>query len=119
MFFSVAFPRLRPAEGFATPAKVVSDLEYVQLISAFRLFDPDLEIVLSTRETPQFRDFLFTIGVTTISAGSRTEPGAYALHTHALRQFEIADDRSPQEIIRVLQQKNLQPVWKDWEPALV
>ncbi len=117
--YSVAFPRLRPAEGFAGPAIKTTNKEYMQLIAVFRLFDPDLDIVLSTREAPGLRNILFQIGVTSVSAGSKTEPGAYALHKKTLAQFEIADTRTPEEIVRVLTFLGLKPVWKDWEPALV
>ena len=52
----------------------------VQLIMAFRLLDPEVEISLSTRESSLFRDMAMRIGVTTMSAASSTEPGGYATH---------------------------------------
>ncbi|MBI2213837.1 MAG: 2-iminoacetate synthase ThiH [Acidobacteria bacterium] len=114
--YSVSFPRLRPAEGgFAPPARV-SDKALVQMIAAFRLFDASVDLVLSTREPASLRDRLIPIGVTTMSAGSKTEPGGYASPgSDALQQFEISDDRPPPEIASVLRRAGLNPVWKDWD----
>ncbi len=117
--YSVSFPRLRPAEGFAGPKVEVNNKALVQLITAFRLFDADLDLVLSTREPAKLRDLLMTVGITTMSAGSRTEPGAYAIHSHALKQFEISDTRSPQQVAQAIKQAGFTPVWKDWEAELV
>ncbi len=117
--YSVSFPRLRPAEGFVGPKVEVSNKALVQLITAFRLFDADLDLVLSTREPAKLRDLLMTIGITTMSAGSRTEPGAYAIHSNALKQFEIEDTRTPQQVAEAIKQAGYTPVWKDWEVELV
>jgi 2-iminoacetate synthase len=84
--------------------------------------------------------------VTLISAGSHTEPGGYTgagkekLHhtehgrivelgasewatneaaaPNATRQFQIADERSPQEVAELIRQLGYEPVWKDWDAAL-
>jgi 2-iminoacetate synthase len=58
------------------------------------------------------------LGVTQMSAGSRTEPGGYTSPGGSERQFEIGDDRSPEEIRRVIRTLGFDPVWKDWETAL-
>jgi 2-iminoacetate synthase len=113
----------------------------VQLIAAFRLVFPDLGIVLSTREPAALREGLIPLGVTHLSAGSHTEPGGYTgagsdnLHRTkrgkiealaegeaggklATGQFEIADDRSPQEMAAVVRRLGYEVIWKDWDPAL-
>lgn len=113
--FSVSFPRLRPAEGLIDPKSVMSDDELLQLICAYRLLDENVELSLSTRESQEFREIAVLSGITSISAGSRTEPGGYAIHSEALKQFEIHDDRSPAEVASMLQSKGLEPVWKDWD----
>ncbi len=117
---SISFPRLRPAAGSFEVPRPVSDKEFVQLLTALRLFLPDAGFTLSTREPAELRDHLIGLGITSMSAGSRTEPGGY---THpqsggAEAQFEICDDRDPETIAGVIRQKGYEPVWKDWDEAL-
>ncbi len=111
---TVALPRLRPAAGGFKPEDPVRDREFVQLLCALRITFPDIGINLSTREPPALRDALLRLGVTTMSAGSHTEPGGYASDTDAEPQFEIADSRSPAEVAAVLRASGYEPVWKDW-----
>lgn len=138
---TVSVPRLRPAAGEFRPPFSMHDRELVQLVCAFRLTFPKVGLVLSTRESPELRDLLATLGITTMSAGSHTEPGGYTgqggrnLHRTirgrivppeipipqsegATGQFEISDSRSPSEIAAVLRGRGLDPVWKDWDTAL-
>ena len=112
---TVALPRLRPAAGGFAPSDPVGDRDFVQLLCALRIALPDVGINLSTREAPAFRDALVRLGVTTMSAGSHTEPGGYATPSAAEPQFEIADTRSPAEVASVLRAAGYDPVWKDWE----
>lgn len=114
---SVAFPRLRPCTGGIESKQLPTDSQLLQLITAFRLFNPQIDIVLSTREPAKLRDNLLGLGVTQISAGSKTQPGGYAQQTQALAQFEIDDARSPAHMANVVTQAGLEVVWKDWEPA--
>ncbi|TPE52326.1 2-iminoacetate synthase ThiH [Maribrevibacterium harenarium] len=117
--FSIGFPRLRPCVGGIEPKSVITDRELVQLIAAWRLFDADVELSLSTRESPEFRRFAGQFGITTMSAESKTQPGGYAEETpKALEQFSIHDDRSVAEVAKMLTEQELQVVWKDWDPAL-
>ncbi|PYF82959.1 tyrosine lyase ThiH [Marinomonas alcarazii] len=117
--FSVAFPRIRPCEGGIVPKSVISDRQLVQLIAAWRLFDGDLELSLSTRESPEFRHHAVRMGFTTMSAESKTQPGGYADDSQeALEQFEISDERPVEEIMAMIRQQGREVVWKDWDPAL-
>lgn len=116
--YSISFPRLRPAVGVAAPKFNISDRELVQLICAYRIFNENVELSLSTRESKSFRDNAIRLGVTSISAGSKTEPGGYALKSRALEQFEIDDNRSPQEVAGMLRAAGYEPVWKDWDRAI-
>lgn len=113
--FSINFPRLRPSESGFKPNYPVSDKDIVQLSCAFRIFDPDIDISFSTREPSWFRDAMIGLGMTSISAGSRTEPGGYTRPSEALEQFEISDNRSPEEVERAIQAHGYYPVWKDWD----
>ena len=114
--YSVNFPRMCPAEnGGFQPNCIMSDRELAQLTFAMRLFDHDVDISYSTRERAGFRDHMATLGVTTMSAASRTEPGGYATHPQALEQFEVSDPRTAQEVARALRRMGVEPVWKDWD----
>ncbi len=113
--YAMSFPRLRPCEGEIDPVANLSDQDLVQLICAYRIFNHELELSLSTRESSELRENLLPLGVTTMSAGSKTNPGGYAESNAELKQFEISDDRSPKEIKEMLQQRGYDPVWKDWD----
>jgi 2-iminoacetate synthase len=112
---NLALPRLRPAAGGYEPADPVTDREFVQLLCALRLSLPDVGISLSTREEATFRDSVLPLGVTTMSAGSHTEPGGYAAPSDAEPQFQISDDRSPRAVAAALRGAGYDPVWKDWQ----
>lgn len=122
--YSVSFPRLRPIQTVhenqpATISSVnyMSDKELVQLICAWRLFNENLEISISTREEPAFRDNVIGLGITSLSAGSKTNPGGYSSAPDSLEQFEISDERSADEIAQVIRQRGYEPVWKDWDKS--
>jgi 2-iminoacetate synthase len=146
---TISLPRLRPCAGEFQPLTQISDRELAQLVCAFRLMFPDAGLVLSTREPARLRDGLIPLGITMVSAGSHTEPGGYTgagkenLHqtvrgkivelaagssewatpenraTNATGQFNIADERSPQEVADLIRKLGYEPVWKDWEAALM
>lgn len=113
--YSINFPRLRPSESGFKPNYLVTDRDIVQLCCAFRIFDNDLDISISTRENPEFREAIIGLGVTSLSAGSKTEPGGYTHPKEALEQFEVSDTRSPHEVEQVIRQHGYDPVWKDWD----
>jgi len=136
---TVSMPRLRPAAGSFEPPYPLPDREFVQVLCALRMCFPQTSIVLSTRESPKFRDGLIQIGVTMVSAGSHTEPGGYtgagreALHqtvrgravplenksgAEATVQFVISDGRSAGEMVSSLRRHGYEPVWKDWDQGI-
>jgi 2-iminoacetate synthase len=136
---TVSLPRLRPAAGGFVPPFSLPNRDYVQLICAFRIAFPQVGIVLSTRESQELRDALIPLGITSMSAGSHTEPGGYTgqgkqtLHytvrgraiptgvpeERATEQFEIADERSPRQVAAALRRKGFEPVWKDWDKSFL
>ena len=116
--YSVSLPRLRPAVGGYDPAYPIDDRGVLQLILAYRLLDPHLEISLSTRESETFRNHVLPLGITSMSAGSHTEPGGYAEQHEDLEQFAIADSRSPAEFVAYLRSVGYAAVWKDWDSWL-
>ena len=117
--YSLSFPRLRPFSGGLEPKVEMSDRELVQLICAYRIFNEEVELSLSTRESEKFRNHCIQLGVTSISAGSKTNPGGYAVEPESLEQFEISDERSPAEIAKMIRGAGYEPVWKDWDASLI
>jgi 2-iminoacetate synthase len=142
---TMAFPRMRPYAGnyeyTPDPALFLPDKVFVRLIAVFRILFPSVGIVVSTREPAPLRDAIATLGVTHMSAGARTEPGGYTgagsddLHLtvkgrrveleqksgceKATEQFQIHDTRGAAEIATMLRTHGLDPVWKDWDEALL
>ncbi len=147
-YVTISLPRLRPCAGEFQPLTHMTDRDLAQLVCAFRLMFPDVGLVLSTREQAKLRDGLIPLGITMVSAGSHTEPGGYTgagkenIHhtergrivelasgssewapqqnraTNATGQFEIADERSPQEVAELIRKLGYEPVWKDWDAEL-
>jgi len=113
--YSVSFPRLRPFSGGLEPKVVINEKELVQLICAYRIFNEEIELSLSTRESEKFRNNVIKLGITSISADSKTNPGGYAVESESLEQFEINDHRSTAEIREMIQAQGYEPVWKDWD----
>jgi 2-iminoacetate synthase len=127
--YSLSFPRLRPhaadsgaaaalMSGGIVPKVEQSDRELIQLICAYRLLDEEVELSMSTRESPGFRDHAVLLGITAMSAGSRTNPGGYAVDLQSLEQFEIDDDRPPAEVAAMIMRQGYDAVWKDWDQVL-
>lgn len=116
--YSVNFPRMRPAqnEGFQ-PNCYVTDRQLAQLTFAMRIFDHDVDISYSTREPASIRDNMCTLGVTTMSAESKVNPGGYHTYPQALEQFTVSDDRTAAEINLRLKELGREPVWKDWDAS--
>ncbi|MCJ7729118.1 MAG: 2-iminoacetate synthase ThiH [Sedimentisphaerales bacterium] len=115
---SFSFPRLRPAKDVdQTQFNLLSDKNLVQMILAIRLCFADAGLTISTREPAELRNRLVKLGITKMSAGSKTNPGGYSGQVGAVEQFEIDDSRTPAQIASMLQANGLEPVWKDWDSA--
>ncbi|MGE5557608.1 MAG: [FeFe] hydrogenase H-cluster radical SAM maturase HydG [Bacillota bacterium] len=96
---TVSVPRLRPAPGVRLDGfPLVSDEEFRRIVALLRLALPYTGIILSTREEPSFRREVISLGVSQISAGSRTTVGGYGAQT-STPQFEVGDHRRISEII--------------------
>ena len=111
---SLSFPRLRPEKGGFTSPYAVDDTSLVQMLLAFRIFMPRCGITISTREPAYIRDNILPLGVTKMSAGSKTEVGGYSHDNAGDGQFEISDSRSVEEIEKMIHSKGFQPIFKDW-----
>lgn len=102
---TISVPRLEPATGSdiaAQPPYPVTDLDFRKIVALLRLAVPYTGIIMSTRETPNIRRETFALGVSQISAGSRTNPGGYLEgdDQEADGQFSLGDHRSLDEVIR-------------------
>ncbi len=116
--YTISFPRLRPFSGGLEPKVAMTDRQLVQLICAYRLLDEEVELSISTREREAFRNHVIKLGVTSMSAGSKTNPGGYIVEPSSLEQFDISDERSPAEIAQVIVSQGYEPVWKNWDNVL-
>jgi len=100
---TISFPRIEPAEGAPLPEHIphkVSDDDFKKIIAIIRIALPYTGIILSTRENDDMRTELFNYGVSQISAGSRTNPGAYAAEEeHTGSQFQLGDHRTVDEVV--------------------
>lgn len=140
-----SFPRMRPYAGnyeySPDPTCSLGDREFVQLMCALRLCFPQIGLVVSTRESAEFRDHLMMLGLTHMSAEAKTEPGGYtcagtedlhrtvrgrrveldveAEHQLATEQFAVSDERTVEEVRMAIIQHGLEPVWKDWDFAFM
>ena len=101
---TISVPRLEPAVGSdvaAHPPFAVADVDFRKIVAILRLAVPYTGIIMSTRETPNIRRETFALGVSQISAGSRTNPGGYAsTEEFEMAQFQLGDHRGLDEVIR-------------------
>ncbi len=105
---TISIPRLEPAlnaPAAINPPHAVDDLSFKKLVAIIRLAVPYTGMILTTRERPEIRRELFSVGISQISAGSRTSPGSYSeskesLDERELQQFQLGDHRSLDEVVR-------------------
>jgi 2-iminoacetate synthase len=101
---TISVPRLRPAVGWglnSIPYRVNDD-EFKMIVAIYRLAVPYTGIILSTRESASLRDELLDLGVSQISAGSKTSPGAYVDTKEKADQFEISDNRNLNDVVETI-----------------
>lgn len=108
---TISVPRLRPAIGWkleGVPFKV-DDKDFKKIVAIYRLALPYTGIILSTREKAALRDELLSLGVSQISAGSKTNPGGYKEDDIEADQFEVSDQRSLSKILNTICDKGYIP----------
>lgn len=111
---TISFPRLRPADGVDIDQfpYLVKDEDFKKIVAVTRLAVPYTGMILSTRERPGFRDEVFRLGISQISAGSCTGVGGYHRDTSEKGdspQFAVEDKRSPDEVVRSIAQSGYLP----------
>lgn len=113
---SISFPRIRPQTGGFAPSFSVDERLLAQFIFAFRICLPDVPLVLSTRESPRFRDGMAGVGISKMSVASKTTVGGYSPDAAgSAAQFEIHDGRDVATFCAMLRAKGLEPVFKNWD----
>ena len=109
---TISVPRIEPASGSdtaANPPYAVSDQDFKKIVAILRLAVPYTGIIMSTRETPQMRRETLELGVSQISAGSRTNPGGYNEDAEDDSQFSLGDHRPLDEVINDITQLGFIP----------
>lgn len=99
---TISIPRLEPATGSeiaSNPPNPVNDDDFTKIIAILRLAIPSTGIILSTRELPKIRRDALVLGVSQISAGSRTNPGGYSEDEESGSQFSLGDHRNLDEVV--------------------
>ncbi|OPY12399.1 MAG: 2-iminoacetate synthase [Syntrophus sp. PtaB.Bin001] len=103
---TISVPRLEPAlnaPAAISPPHPVSDEEFKKLVAILRMAVPYTGMILSTRESPEIRTAVFELGISQISAGSRTDPGGYTKDSSEgfrAAQFNLGDTRTTDEVIQ-------------------
>lgn len=112
---TISVPRIEPASGSAlssNPPYAVRDKDFKKIVAILRLTVPYTGIILTTREKPELRNELFSLGVSQISAASRTFPGAYKGgdgQNEEIQQFHLGDTRSLKEVIEYIMKDGMLP----------
>ncbi len=109
---TISVPRIEPAENAPLPNRIpfpVSDNDFKKLVAIIRISLPYTGIILSTRESEEMRTELFDHGVSQISAGSRTNPGAYSEKADTGSQFSLGDHRTLDEVVSTIIDKEYIP----------
>jgi len=102
---TISVPRIEPAQNAPSAMDIpspVSDLDFKKIVAVLRCAVPYTGIILSTRESPEMRQQVFDLGVSQISAGSKTNPGGYneaEINPEDEEQFSLSDTRSTDEVI--------------------
>ncbi|MFR4462728.1 MAG: hypothetical protein ACLT63_18955 [Bacteroides xylanisolvens] len=107
---------MRPSEnGGFQPNVVMNDRELAQLTFAMRIFDHDVNISYSTRESAEIRNH-GNARCYNHECGGKTEPRILQLSSNP-EQFHVSDERKAVEVERDLKKLGREPVWKDWDQS--
>jgi 2-iminoacetate synthase len=101
---TISFPRMEPAVGSeiaSRPPHAVSDADFLKMIAIMRLAVPYTGMIMSTREGADVRRATLELGISQISAGSRTDPGGYKDGEGDPNgsQFQLGDHRTIEEVV--------------------
>ncbi len=108
---TISIPRIEYAEGSdvsKNPPHAITDNQFKKIIATLRLSVPYTGMILTTRESAKFRKECLELGVSQVSAGSKTDPGGYS-NKHATPQFQVGDTRSLEEVLMELVEGGYMP----------
>lgn len=120
---TISVPRMRPADGSTlsiAPPYAVDDENFKKLVAIIRIAVPYTGMILSTRESEEMRRDLLKVGMSQMSAGSKTDVGAYHRdHSTATEenlgnlpgQFSLQDHRTAAEVVEDLMKQGYVPSW--------
>lgn len=97
---TLSVPRIEPASGSdvsENPPHAITDEQFKKIISILRLAVPYTGMILTTRENAQMRRDALELGITQLSAGSKTNPGGYC-EDDSTPQFTMSDSRTLDEM---------------------
>jgi 2-iminoacetate synthase len=113
---TISFPRIKEASSLNLNQKYnVSDEDFAKFVAILRLAVPYTGMILTAREPAALREEVIQYGVSQIDGGTKLEIGSYMEHSLNEQQdlnreqFQINDNRSLNEIIDELLQKNYLP----------
>jgi len=112
--YSLSFPRIIPIKNYKSDLYIADDVTLIKLICLARILFPTVGINLSTREDGVLRDNALRLGITRISAASKTTVGGYSDTKNDTPQFDVMDHRSVEEIKNMIKVKGFDPVFTDW-----
>jgi len=112
--YSLSFPRIIPIKNYKSDIYSADDITLIKLICLARILFPTVGINLSTRESAFLRDNALKLGVTRISAASKTTVGGYISEKEDTPQFDVMDHRSVKEVKEMIKSQGLDPVFTDW-----
>eukprot|EP00184_Porphyridium_aerugineum_P004987 CAMPEP_0184708202 /NCGR_PEP_ID=MMETSP0313-20130426/37638_1 /TAXON_ID=2792 /ORGANISM="Porphyridium aerugineum, Strain SAG 1380-2" /LENGTH=567 /DNA_ID=CAMNT_0027169785 /DNA_START=803 /DNA_END=2506 /DNA_ORIENTATION=- len=139
---TVSIPRMQPALGAPDSLNggpmPVSDADFYKLVAVLRCAVPYTGMILSTRESAETRNLLLHLGVSQMSAGSKTDVGSYSKeyeathpsktsetvaataklpdkcqeeHKDMMAQFTLQDHRPMDKIVQDLMKDGFVPSW--------
>mmetsp|Transcript_16435 Transcript_16435/g.33157 ORF Transcript_16435/g.33157 Transcript_16435/m.33157 type:complete len:542 (-) Transcript_16435:145-1770(-) len=113
---TISIPRIRPADDAPDSINVphpVNDEDFAKLVAVLRCAVPYTGMILSTRESPEMRARLLHLGISQMSAGSRTEVGSYDKKGEGEEkmngQFSLLDERPLDAVIKDLMENDFVP----------
>jgi 2-iminoacetate synthase len=112
--YSLSFPRIIPIKNYKSDIYSADDITLIKLICLARILFPTVGINLSTRESAFLRDNALKLGITRISAASKTTVGGYSSEKDETPQFDVMDHRSVKEVREMIKSQGLDPVFTDW-----
>lgn len=109
-FHTISVPRMKKADGMKLEdfPYLIDDETFKKIVAILRVAVPFTGIILSTRETAELRREVIKYGVSQISAGSCTGVGGYREGETKNdapkdnKQFNVADERTPLEVLKEL-----------------